>query len=508
MNGNRINTAKRFNLDHVCNESCPCKKGHSCIIKNYSNDSITLFATKDHDNLYELKYNICRCELILVITNSCNQYITENVIISNRNRENSCIPINSHSQCDSCINQLKCQKGNTGEKGQKGDAEITNGEKGSRGLKGEPGEKGRRGLKGEPGESKKGVKGNMGESGETGETGETGSKGEQGVKGDKGFKGEKGQQGCGFRFLGIYDPCRIYHHNDIVRVDANHECEGRTYIYTSSIPSNPLPYNANIDNAVGWNLMLKDGSCKKCIMFENTLRENSKLCHQDLCNKNIIESYNQDSFDWPESRTSIPTGLSEFSGNPNMNFNAFNDESGKKLKKLLELSNVEFDDNPKNDYYYACKQSDVKYSLTIFKKKWSVPIIFEKILETGSSYDNKKGQIIFNKPGMYKITIHVNFVGTNMFKTSAYLLKPMDNPSADIYQKDRKLPSSKMSLACISPLIKNHLQYCFVVKVKDALSTLVIMSEHQNVKTKSHNDEKEIIIFGKEKTWILIEKMD
>jgi hypothetical protein len=158
-------------------------------------------------------------------------------------------------------------------------------------------------------------------------------------------------------------------------------------------------------------------------------------------------------------------------------------------------------------YYYACRQTDIKYKPISKKSKWYVPIIFEKILDTNSNFDNRRGHTVFNQNGVYKVTIHINFTGTNLFKTSSYLLKPMDDPEADSYQKDRKIRSGKMSITCASQ-IKNHLQYCFVVKVSDPLSTLVIMSEHQNVKIKTLSEDNEIIIYGKEKTWILIEKID
>ena len=539
MNGKRPNEIKKFNFDHVCNESCPCHKNNSCINRNHCNDSVTLFATKNCDDLYELKYNVAKCELILVITNPCKPSIIENVIISSGNIviPSRCVPCKTNP-CDQCkpnpcepckpnpcepckpnpCHFIKCPKGEKGQKGEQGHK----GDNGDKGDTGEKGERGRRGLKGEPGcKGKRGIKG---------EQGCQGNQGDQGDQGIRGPKGERGQQGCGLKFMGKYNPCRIYYCNEIVRVEGDCELPGRIYIYTGSIPTTPMLPDTNIDHVVGWKFMLMDGLCNNCNKCSNKCDKCDKLdkcnkcgkfdkctkckrcdtcsstgltsyeCNQYFNNKNIIESYGQDSLDWHDTKKK--------------SFINKTTDSEMQLKNLLNSPSGDFsfgeacDNNSKsNNYYYACKQIDIRYSLATSKKqKWSVPIVFERTLEiTGSSFDNRKGQIIFNKPGTYKVTVHVNFFGTNLFKTSAYLLRPSDNPSADIYQKDRKVQSSKMSMACF-PQIKNHMQYCFIVKVKDALSTLVIMSEHQNIKP--IGDEKEIIIFGKEKTWILIEKMD
>jgi len=169
---------------------------------------------------------------------------------------------------------------------------------------------------------------------------------------------------------------------------------------------------------------------------------------------------------------------------------------------------ADYIDVKEKNYYYACRQSDIKYSLAPKKSKWNVPILFDKIIDSSPSYDNRKNQIIFNKPGTYKVTIHINFTGSNFFHTYAYLLKPHDNPMSDNYNKDRKIASSNMTIASSSHM-KNHLHYSFIVVVQNALSTLVLVSVHRtNNKIKHLPDEKEITIFGKEKTWILIERKD
>jgi len=111
---------------------------------------------------------------------------------------------------------------------------------------------------------------------------------------------------------------------------------------------------------------------------------------------------------------------------------------------------------------------------------------------------------VFSK-GQIKLTNDLK--SSLYFKTIAYLLKPSDNPHADIYIKDRKISSSSMAIASILK-VKNYLNYSFIIDVRDSLSTLVFMSAHHSTKLNYTHDENEIIIYGKGKTWILIEKID
>jgi len=292
----------------------------------------------------------------------------------------------------------------------------------------------------------------------------------------------------GVRYQGNWKKDKTYSINDIVRSDNG------SYIAIDG-PTKGIP----ISDTESWALLCKDGTEKNIPQTETSTSFNGAYNSQ-----HIIESYNQKPFhkSKPMTRAEMELDLA-----------VLDDETDSKLQSILDsstldLKNIDTDfDTKDNCFYYACKQSDIKYSLSSKKPKWHVPITFEKTLETGSVFDSRKGQILFNRPGIYKITVHINFTGTNLFSTLAYLLKPSDDPNADLYQKNRKIQSSKMSITCASQ-IKNHLQYCFIVKVKDALSTLVFMSEHQTGKMKHIPDDKEITIFGKEKTWILVEKIN
>ena len=439
--------------------NCPCKnqlnQSNSCVnrcLNRTITQPVILFSTTENNILYEVKYNVARCELILVITNPCDQRQTESVLISSGYDESPCI------KCE------KGQKGETGETGSKGD-------RGRKGDRGEDGVDGRNGCDGIDGQD-----------------------GSKGAKGEIGCKGDKGQDGNSFRFVGAYNPCRIYHYGDVVRFNGTklygldiNELTG-LFIYTATIESIPVPSSTNINDAIGWELMLKDGR-------SDNIRENkipNELPNEMPKNNNIIESFTKNSLDW--------SNFNKITYDPDMSFSELSEQSELQLNKLLPIDNIKI-----NDYYYGSIMTDIQYSLSMPKKqKWSVPIIFEKMIVTGPTFDNMKNQIIIKKAGTYKVTIHINFMGTKFFKTSAYLLKPTDNPLDDTYQKDRKIKSSKMSITNPKKN-KNHLHYCFIVKVYDLLSTLVIMSEHKTAKTKTTDDE--IIIFGREKTWILVEKI-
>ncbi len=680
MNNKRQNTNKKFNLDHNCSgELCSCNNNFVTNAYKPPSGIVTLFSTRDNENTYELKYYVSKCELVLIITSICNPSTVESIVISNNTKSlpygcapitpcNPCKPITTckptmdfYTKCNKCE---KGQKGDKGDQGQKGDqGSGSKGDKGDQGQKGDQGSgsKGDHGQKGDTGE--KGCRGRKGDKGSKGDTGEKGSRGQ---KGDDGEKGDKGKHGIGFRYLCLYDPCKIYCYNDVVRVDRNHCSPGAIYVYTNSTPVGPLPDNTDINDVPGWKLMLKDATCddlqyqslchkscscdkcdkyktsdtsetgisecidssikkiidhhkkfneiskdkysfdhekvrplyfkgewsknesydindlikyknifyiaiKKscgvtptnksmfwtvffngCIRHQGTWKKDKNYCINDIvrsetasfiavdlppkgcptsdtnywalmckdgdentCSfnngRNIIESYNQNGLDCDfglESFSSIetqPINSRLISYNYDSEICDF-DDTDVQLKKLLNCTDSEYTIKD-NNFYYACKQCDTRYPLNSKKPKWSVPISFEKTLDTGPAYDNKKGQIVFNRPGTYKVTVHITYKGTNIYKTAAYLLKPSDDVGANNYQKDRKISSSKMSIISSSQ-IKNHLHYCFVIKVKDALSTLVMISEHQENKIKHINDDKEITIFGKEKSWILIEKID
>jgi hypothetical protein len=208
------------------------------------------------------------------------------------------------------------------------------------------------------------------------------------------------------------------------------------------------------------------------------------ICKDHHKSGNIIESYNQTTEDVPHHNDIINLTT-------DIDFD---------IKNLLNTSNCGFKHD--NKFYYASKQSNITHSLNSKKAKWNIPLLFEKLIDGSQFIDHRKGQIIFNKTGKYKVTIHVKYIGTSHFKVVGYLLRPSDNAQSDTYQKDRQIIASQMVV--IGPAqIKNYLHYSFITNVKDVLSTLVIMSVHHS----NRQNNGEIIIFGKSTTWILIEKL-
>lgn len=488
--------------------------GTGCADKQRLSGTVILFSSKDCNNLYELKYNTNKCELVLVITSCANSTITENVIISGHNdaRYRSCGPDDlpkplydpQKSICDRYKNQCDlsncysrqstykqfCQcKTNRDPNCKSACCTYTmcvKGEKGCCGAKGEKGSRGRTGLNGL--------------NGVDGADGADGADGVDGVNGAKGQKGDKGRSGCGFRFVGTYNPCKVYYYNDVVRVDSGRDCIGGIYVYTFATPTISMSPHTNICDAPGWELMIKDcvSTCVSTCAPHYANINNHVATFND---KNIIESYNDKNLYNDKNthcqKSRVKTGI-------------FSDEfeTAKQLKNLLNIANAETTGDFQCFNYYAYKQKPIKYSVSNSKKqKWSVPILFEKVQDCGSCYDCRNDHIVFNKTGTYKVTLHINFTGTHVFKTSAYLLKPTDNASANVYMNNRQLLSSKMTLNSASAYVKNHLHYCFVVKVAEPMSTIVIMSKHRNTDNNG-NDSDEIIIYGKEKTWILIEKIN
>ena len=682
MNNKKFSRIKRPDF-HDCSDICTCHNTN--IIKqngiSYGTNStkqngiITLFDTRDGDNCYELKYYVSKCELVLVITNLHNSNCETIVISNNHKNPFNCPPTipcitldpckppvhpnkdfckppphkppcsnEEHCKCNDknnckCRDNCKCVKGCKGDKGDighhgiKGD-EGEKGKKGDKGDRGCDGENGDRGKKGDTGDRGcdgemgcKGAKGEKGPRGKSGAKGEPGPAGNDGERGKKGDKGDRGCDGISIKFVGVYDPCKVYYYNNIVRVE-NCQCDNKLYIYVGKKPSEPCK-NTNIENVKKWVLLLEQCyRCSKCVSSSGESCDTSSTSdsNREPIKKIINEhkKYNESTNDvvdsvkehvrpiyykgkWKKMETYNINDLIKYKNNmyiaikknnnlkpscesifwelffnesikykgvwqsekiyyindivklkheiyiaiknctkgiPVNNTNywalisklydgkifdsdiieSYNDDikhhhksdvncTSNEFESLTNIESLDFKNftdtdflNCKKDFYYAYKQNNSVYNTTCKKSKWNVPIIFDKTVEVGASFDNKKGQIIFNKMGTYKITVHINFNGMNLFKTSAFLLKPSDDPESNVYQKDRKIPSSNMLITCASQ-IKNHLHYCFLVKVKDALSTLIIMSEHQE-KMKLLSEEKKITIYGKEKTWILIESME
>jgi hypothetical protein len=188
-----------------------------------------------------------------------------------------------------------------------------------------------------------------------------------------------------------------------------------------------------------------------------------------------------------------------------------NDIGFKKTKKNLS-TNSQLQSQRNSSIMYVGKKSDTKYIMSK-KSDGYVPITFDNVLELSANYHILDGNIIFNKIGLYKITCHIVYSGISCLKSKAYLLLPIDNIKKSSYDKDRKIMNSKMSLFG-SSLQKNRLHYDFIVRVNDPLSTMVFVISHKvrnastQVPVTALVDDKEIIIYGRNKTWILAESLN
>ena len=159
--------------------------------------------------------------------------------------------------------------------------------------------------------------------------------------------------------------------------------------------------------------------------------------------------------------------------------------------------------------YYAYKSIDSVYDL-IFNEKdvLYTPIIFDTvsnvgILSTNTIFNNSINQIVINKIGVYRVTAHINFAGVNYFKIVGYLSNSMTN---SVYKKSQKINSSCMAMIS-EPKMKNYLHYSFILDIKDIKSTFVLVAINQLRKSSILTESAtQLTIFGRGKTWILIEK--
>ena len=122
--------------NHPCGDICTCHGSQK-------NGIVTLFAARDGDVRYELKFYVSRSELVLVISNVCNPECCETVVLTCQNR---ClqpvlppeIPVEIPCRPPPII---KCIKGDKGDKGDNTGERGERGERGSVGPRGEIGPK-------------------------------------------------------------------------------------------------------------------------------------------------------------------------------------------------------------------------------------------------------------------------------------------------------------------------------------------------------------------------------
>lgn len=172
----------------------------------------------------------------------------------------------------------------------------------------------------------------------------------------------------------------------------------------------------------------------------------------------------------------------------------------KRITSIFE--DVGFDILHEDKIYYSVKKYDTTYQIDT-SEKCNVPIIFDKTIRSDTKYSSKNNQIFFSSIGTYKITINIKFTGIKYYKMISYLLLPSDNILSGAYPYDRKIKSS--SAKKDTKINKNNLiNHTFIVKVDQPSSALVVMTEHPEYDS---NSDLNVVIYGNEKSWILIEHL-
>jgi len=163
-----------------------------------------------------------------------------------------------------------------------------------------------------------------------------------------------------------------------------------------------------------------------------------------------------------------------------------------------------FPDNDK--FFYAVQLTDFVYPIGQTKKKIRLPIIFTSRLKNSNiQQDNEK--IIFSKTGLYRMTLHFTYTGCHYLKTISYLFGPPDHPTTTEPSNNCKIGSSQMGLTS-SIKKKNYLHYQYITKISDSLSTLIIFLVYQPEHLLNFTEEKNLCLYGSDKSWLSIEKLD
>lgn len=313
------------------------------------------------------------------------------------------------------------------------------------------------------------------------------------------------------KFKGCWKKDHCYFINDIVRSECG------SYIALSTVPK-----NIHVTDENYWALLCQDGQCccnkcddthvdtssyygYKCKKEDKCVVEKKMFGHHDLFANRAIDQTTeseQPNNTYTETETVAPT--SRYAESYNRLSTTEYPDKRRNHRDNFSSEIISFSDS-KHAVYYATKTSDIKYSLM---PKWKVPILIDNIIQKDSdTYDSKHGHITFTSIGLYKVTINVTFTGVNNFATVCYLLKPTENPDSDSYRRERKIRSSAISMPS-STHTKNRLNYTFVVHVPDMLSTMILVSSHGSGKSKNHSSNNEVTVYGKDCTWILVERLD
>lgn len=165
-------------------------------------------------------------------------------------------------------------------------------------------------------------------------------------------------------------------------------------------------------------------------------------------------------------------------------------------------------ESPSNKMLYATKSSNQTYKLSHLlkhkKAKATVALIFDKIKESSGDVTMVDNHITFTRPGWYQVNVHIVHTGLQYFKCRGYLLKPSESPKSESYPKERKIQGSTMAQFGTSSG-KNYLNYSFPIEVIESMSSFVIATINKLMRDR---EDKDIIIHGKDKSWIQIQKLN
>lgn len=172
----------------------------------------------------------------------------------------------------------------------------------------------------------------------------------------------------------------------------------------------------------------------------------------------------------------------------------------KEINDLL----TNYDGKSRSNVLYLLKQKKTVINFEGKLEKWWTVISFNDVVKTSSAFTFDKTSVSFNKSGIFKVSLQLTYTGVNVCKVLAYLLDPKDNVAENSsYNKNKKVRASKIRQYSLANR-KNTLNYSFILNVSKPLSQLVMTNIH---KQDELNGVSTLTIFGKDRTWLLIEEI-
>lgn len=260
-----------------------------------------------------------------------------------------------------------------------------------------------------------------------------------------GERGEKGDAGVSIHYRYLFDPTKSYRFNDVVRVEEHGV--GKLYLYTKKRASKVAARTATIHSISGFKLLLQDGTCQceKTQSISTEFIQSSKISEQ-----------------WQRILKSLQP-----------------------YEQTLNASNCA------SPFFYAQCLESCEYAIP-FSNAYYVPLIYDHVLHTCENVQYVNGCMQFAQAGSYKITYGLRWKNETNIHVMAYLLNP-DASDDHAYDKKYKIKSSRCQM------LSTHASQCthtFVITVPLLFRMSILLRLQETT-----------IIYGKEQTWILIEKL-